>query len=371
MNTAIYNLLEIYEKKLQENPELKDLNIIQNELNKLNAKNFHNHKLYFLLGNIMWQKLQIDDAIYNYKKSLEIKPNYIKAKEQLYKVKKEKMSLITFLMYNNPSTKAVNSIIDSHQQLQKIKYEINLEKKINDQFIIDLYKKIQNVLISKKIDQELEVSQIHRDGVIKYNQCKRHFEVFDTFKIIPENCFTCYKIQILPENVFDLIKLYILFDNINFKKNLTRKCMIELRPNIEGAYKAFIYCVGLQEAEETIKFISPILDKTISKDIPRLIKRGCSEFAQEFPNYKEIDPKNNKFMYYNQNWKHKENIIDEKISKRKKEEYFKANTLKGITLKDAIVINNWIFYAKQKGDLSYKKINQNPKYSNYINDKIK
>ena len=76
-------------------------------------------------------------------------------------------------------------------------------------------------------------------------------------------------------------------------------------------------------------------------------------------------------MKYNIQWKEKEEIVDRNISKRNQTEYIKSETLNGITLKDALVINNWLYYAKIKGDLSYKLINQNPTYSKYIDDKLK
>ena len=40
--------------------------------------------------------------------------------------------------------------------------------------------------------------------------CERHHKVFNDFKIIPENCFGCFKVQANPKNVIDLIKLYLI-----------------------------------------------------------------------------------------------------------------------------------------------------------------
>ena len=64
--------------------------------------------------------------------------------------------------------------------------------------------------------------------------------------------------------------------------------MVEFRENIKEPYKGFIYCVGIEEAKNTLKLLSPILDKSISKEVPRLIKKGCSEFAMSFPNSKKL-----------------------------------------------------------------------------------
>tara|TARA_A100001011_G_C14305163_1_gene842735 strand:+ start:2386 stop:3510 length:1125 start_codon:yes stop_codon:yes gene_type:complete len=371
MYLNINKQLDIYEKQLGHVKNIDELNDIFFEIKKFLKEHPTNYKIYFLLGNIMWKKLQIDEAIFNYKESLKINPNFLIAKDHLFKVKKEKMDLITYLMYENPKIKATNSIIKCHQLLQNINYNLSLEKKITDDLIINIYNDLQKIISLENLDTDLEVSQIHRDGVVKYNNCNRYFEIFNTVNVIPKNCFSCYKVQIQTKTVIDLIKIYLIFDNLNFPKNLTRKCMIEMRPNIKGSYKAFIYCIGFEEAKDTLNFINPILDKTISKNIMREIKRGCSEFAEEYVDFKEADPTKKNFMKYNIQWKEKEEIVDRNISKRNQTEYIKSETLNGITLKDALVINNWLYYAKIKGDLSYKLINQNPTYSKYIDDKLK
>ena len=370
MNFDINKKLEIYESKLEKNLNAKNLSQILADLKSLEKEFIHNYKIYYLLGNVFWKMLQIDSAIFNYNRSLKLNPNFIKANEQLLKVKREKMDLITYLMYHNPNSIASNSIIKCHQLLQNIKYNILFDKKIDDNLVINLYNKIQNIIIAEDLDPELEVSQIHRDGVVKYNSCDRHFEVFNTFNVIPQNCFSCYKVQLQPKNVFELIKVYLIFDNLVFSKNLTRKCMVELRQHIKGFYKAFIYCVGLEEAEKTLAFIKPILSKTISNEMKIEIKRGCSEFANEYPDYKEINPLKKNFMNYNNSWIEKENIIDQKIKKTREQNFISLQTLSGITLKDAFVINNWLYYAKLIGDTSYKIINKKPNYSEYINKKL-
>ena len=53
--------------------------------------------------------------------------------------------------------------------------------------------------------------------------CERHHKVFNAFKVIPKNCFGCYKVQANPKNVVDLIKLYLIFDRFDLKNNNNRK----------------------------------------------------------------------------------------------------------------------------------------------------
>ena len=348
--------LSFSEKKINEKQNIDSLNKILDECFSLKKKYPKNPKILILIGNILWMKLQLEDAIYYYKKSLEIDPDYFEGRSKLEAAKKEKLNLVTYLTYHNPKDISDNSIIRANQNLQKINYQIDLKKEISDDFVINLYKQMHNIIINEKIETDSEATQIHRESKqteFKFYNCKRHFKVFNTFNVIPENCFGCYKILIQPRNVIEMLKLYLVFDKLKLKKNLTRKCMIELRPNIKGAYKGYIYCVGLEEAKKTLDTLNLILDNTIGNEIPRLIRRGCSEFSVSYPAFKEIEPNNVNFMIYNNDWKNKESIIDNKLSKEKNEIFTQGETLSGISLKDFLVIKNWLFYAKKIGDSSY------------------
>ena len=108
MYLNINKQLDIYEKQLGYVKNIDELNQIFFEIKKFLKKHPKNYKIYFLLGDIMWKKLQIDEAIFNYKECLKINPNFLIAKDHLFKVKKEKMDLITYLMYENPKIKATN-----------------------------------------------------------------------------------------------------------------------------------------------------------------------------------------------------------------------------------------------------------------------
>tara|TARA_B100000989_G_scaffold262039_1_gene213332 strand:+ start:180 stop:635 length:456 start_codon:yes stop_codon:yes gene_type:complete len=146
--------------------------------------------------------------------------------------------------------------------------------------------------------------------------------------------------------------------------------MIELRENVEGTYKGLIFCHSIKEAEKIKNKVSINIERSIDKNIPIFIKRGCTEFGQTFPNYKEINKKSKNFLNYNDDWKIYEKQIDDK-NLNKKIPQLKEKSLNGITLKDAIVLKNWLYYAKKIGDSSYKLISENPTYSNYIDKKVK
>ncbi len=340
------------------------------EIENLIKENTSYYFAYFVLAIAYWKILNLEKVILNLKKSLEIKPDFDLGKDHLLKAKKEKIDLVTYLTYKNPRIISTNSIIKSHQRLHFIKNEVNLSKEITSEYIVKIFNQIQLILNEENVDTDVEISQIHRESKLKYDKCLRHFEVFNTFNVIPKNCFDCYKIQILPRNVIELIKLYIVFDNLNLKINLTRKCMIEFRENIKEPYKGFIYCVGIEEAKKTLKLLNPILDKSINKEVPRLIKRGCSEFAMSYPEYKETNSKDKDFMTYNEDWLVKENIIDEKLSRIPQQNVIEDETLQGIGIKDAIILYNWLYYAKKIGDQSYKIICEKPNYSKYIDGKL-
>tara|TARA_B100000686_G_C16436642_1_gene784851 strand:- start:306 stop:779 length:474 start_codon:yes stop_codon:yes gene_type:complete len=142
--------------------------------------------------------------------------------------------------------------------------------------------------------------------------------------------------------------------------------MVEYRMNVKGTYKGFIFCSGLKEAENTMNLLSPILNIAIDKQIPRLIKRGCTEFSQAYPKYKELNPKSPQFMKYDEKWRTKEKIIDDKLKAKKLISRKRIESYLGMTLKDALVINNWMYYAKKIGDESIDKVSREIPYSHYM-----
>ena len=143
--------------------------------------------------------------------------------------------------------------------------------------------------------------------------------------------------------------------------------MIELRPNVPGKYKGLIYCQSLEEAEEISKNLLFVTKNNFNKKISLNIKRGCSEFSVKFPKYKNLKKD---IMTYDVNSKRYEDKFD------KDNIEFGLNiktrpTIKGITLYDALVIRNWLAYAKIIGDETYKLITDKIFYSKKIEEKLK
>jgi hypothetical protein len=148
-----------------------------------------------------------------------------------------------------------------------------------------------------------------------------------------------------------MIKLFLLFDWIDLSANNTRKCMVELRDKIPGFYKGLIYCSSLNEAEVIFSIISTHVSELIDPEVPCSIKRGCSEFAQAYPDYGHIE-KNGAvaLMDYRDEWEAIENDFD--AYHKSDRPLNGASTIKGLSLSDFLTIKNWIGYARGIGDPS-------------------
>jgi len=249
--------------------------------------------------------------------------------------------------------------------LQKLKFAFDLNAKITDEDVKITFEKANKIINNKLENIIFNDSQIHRRND-KDLSCKRHTKIFYDDNVIPKNCFECYKVIIEPKTLVDLVKIYILFDHIKLENNNIRKCMIELRPNIEGTYKSLVYCSGLDEAESIFKKLKVIIDKTINENISIDIKRGCTEFGMAHPLYK--DYKSN-LMKYEKDWKEKEDLFDNKFPNLIN---YKLNkeTIFGITLNDILTIRNWVCYAKLIGDKSYKMISEDKFVSSFLEKKL-
>ena len=146
----------------------------------------------------------------------------------------------------------------------------------------DLYfeENLSNILTEsnnhiKKYNKKLysNETQLFRKNSKNLN-CNRHFKVFNEYNIIPKFCFSCYKVQINLSNVVDLIKLFLIFNNLYLKNNNIRKCIVEMRHNIKGNYKGYIYCESILEAQDIIKKLNQKIKKANINNFNSKIKIG-------------------------------------------------------------------------------------------------
>lgn len=239
-----------------------------------------------------------------------------------------------------------NKIKNQNYNFQKIN-DLNLIKEILDNSEKIIINNFPNIFVSE--------TQIFRKNSLNLN-CKRHMDIFNKHNIISEYCFGCFKIQIIIKDVVNLIKLYFLFNIIQFNKNTFRKCMIELRNNVGGFYKGYVYVTSEDEA----KLVSENIKSKISNEkieiLDITIKRGCSEYYASYPLFKKLKL-NVKDKIYRKEWKlvEKNYDIENHIFKKEEEEIF-SKTLNKFNLSDFLVIKNWIIYAEYIGDYSFKKI---------------
>ena len=306
---------------------------------------------YNNLGSAYDDLGESENAIKNYSKALEFDPKHVEAQK----------NLIHILTYYTPVNKNYNSIIVANENLRKIGNNFNLKMNQNKFDLATLFKSSNKVIQDNIKELTFFETQIYRRNTIDLN-CQRHHKAFKKFNIIPKFCFSCFKIQIEPKNVLELCKLYLIFDQLKLPKNNTRKCMVEMRPEISGTYKGLIYCSSMEEINEILKLITPIIDKIIIAKIK--IKRGCSEYSEAFSNYGVTNKEDKNYMKYNDLWDEKEKIFD---STNLKPDVNDNVTFCGnLTISDILIMNNWLNYAKKINDLSYKDISEDMIHSDFI-----
>tara|TARA_Y100000590_G_scaffold127971_1_gene146300 strand:- start:1692 stop:3008 length:1317 start_codon:yes stop_codon:yes gene_type:complete len=335
----------------------KSIKLFKDSINENN-----NYDLSYENLGISYKEIGLyKDALNAFLNAVKINNSNLSAKENLLSI------------FNVDRTENDNShpTIKCNYKISNLKNSIVIDKIISNLDIKKFLYETDNIINSYNQNFECKETQIFRKNTTNLN-CKRHFEIFNEFKIIPKYCFSCYKVQIELVNVIDLIRLYFLFDNIILEKNNIRKCIIETRDNVKTNYKGYIYCSGLKESENIFNIVKKYLSKIGIIDHNTIIKHGCSEFAEEYTDYKKINFKGPQEMNYDESWRKKEKVIDDRIPKRSKNDEKKFNeTLKGINLYDIFIIKNWLSYAKIIGDNSYKFIYEKKLNNSFLNNLLK
>ena len=351
--------------------------------------------IYNNIGVALFNSGKINESIKTYKKAITENPNFDLAYSNIgtcynelgaYEDAVKYFSQALILNENNYSAKKnlinlflvvriesanEHPLIKINNKIKNIDNKIINNNSIKLEYIKNLLKISDNIIKTYEKEFNYNETQIYRKNSINLN-CKRHFKVFNEFNIIPKYCFACYKIQIILRNVVDLIRLFFVFDNLSLEKNNIRKCIIETRVNISGNYKGYIYCDGIDEAQKIFDKISEITNNNKFEKIKIIIKHGCSEFYESYPDFEKINVNKKQQMEYEKNWKDKELMIDNKTPVRNELDKKKIHkSLKGINLSDILIIKNWICYANFIGDFSYKDIYYEDVKSSFINSILK
>tara|TARA_B100000902_G_C27231223_1_gene874929 strand:+ start:8 stop:1318 length:1311 start_codon:yes stop_codon:yes gene_type:complete len=362
-----------------------------------NVLNFENEKfkIYCNIGVSYFKLGKINKSIIAFKEAINDNPKFDIAYDnlgisylELGKHEDAIQNFIISLNLNGKNYSSIKNLINSLHLFKPKNKNNHVLVKLDDQIsnIVNNYK-IKNFYDEKNIKLILEKSnefinnlenniftyetQIFRKNLQNLN-CSRHFKVFNKFNIIPKYCFACYKVIFHVSNVVNLIKLYFLFDNLNLKNNNIRKCIVETRKNIEGNYKGYIYCKGLKDAQEVYKNVKEIVVNENLKDFKISIKHGCSEYYKIFPEFEKINFNGEQKFKYNKSWETKEKLIDdEEPSRLDMDKKIYSESIKGLSLLDVLIINNWINYAKITGDHSYKSIYKKKINISFLNNILK
>ena len=328
-----------------------NLGIVLAELGKLQEAEIYQSKAikiqpdlgtaYSNLGKIFQDLGKLEDA----------EKSYLKAIKYNNKNKLYKSNLINLLTIYKPAQTNSNEIYRVNEEFKKIKLQNKKNIKITDNDAIRIYRDGNNIYKNSNLELETNLSQIYKRNNVDLN-CKRHKLIFNQHKIIPEFCFGCYKVQIEVNTVIELIKLFLVFNELKLKNNNTRKAIIELRPNISGFYKGLIYCLGFDEALKVSKKVDIQIQNKIQINLISKIKRGCSEYPLEFPEYQKIPISGIQTMDYNEKWR----SIEKETDKGNKEWGRSSKSIEGFNLNDFLIMRNWIAYAQKIGDPSVNKI---------------
>ena len=78
-----------------------------------------------------------------------------------------------------------------------------------------------------------------------------------------------------------------------------------MRSIAKGVYKGLIYCKGIEEAQEIKNNNEPKVISFFNNKVIIKFKRGCTEFGEAHPNFKEINKQSINFMNYPEEWEKK------------------------------------------------------------------
>ena len=307
------------------------------------------------LGIVLQDLGKLDEAQDSFIKAIELNPSISEASK----------NLVELLTCQTSQKDVTHPIIRTDQEIKNIGLKQNNFSAISNESVIQLLSTSVSIIKKNNLEIATDISQIYRRNSVELN-CSRHMAIFNESAIIPEFCFGCYKVQVEPRSLLELIKLFLVFDKIKLFNNNTRKCMIEMRPEISGFYKGLIYCSSIKEAYQIADYLEMILQEVFEAGLHAVVKRGCSEYSLTFPDYSDINKSGKQLLTYNKAWKVIEGEYDAEHSSNTSR--ITSPSLSALNLSDILIIRNWIDYAKGIGDSSVLSLNQNMIYSQKFYD---
>ena len=335
-----------------------------------NMAQFHN-----ILGLINFKLSDLEKSILDFEKSINIDPNFYPGYYNLglayfntseldksykfliksihikkdYKLARDK--IIELLSFYEPNFSTDNEIFNLDQKIKNIPLNIDFSKKISDREIVDFLIKCKKIVNKTLKNLSYNKVQIFRKKTIFLN-CERHKKIFFKYNSIPKYCFECFKVVIESKNIYDLLKLSLLFDQITFFSNFNRKNMIDKKSK-NDVFKSIIYCTSLEQVLEVEKKTEKILNKYFKNNFLVKSKRGCHEYEVKYPEYTKISENKTQLMYFPEKWINNEKKFDEENTKDGLEKKIEVhNTIKGNSLHNFLIINNW--FEDQKLSLDVK-----------------
>ena len=147
----------------------------------------------------------------------------------------------------------------------------------------------------------------------------------------------------------------MVFDKLELQNDNTRKCLVETREQVSGAYKGIIVCRDIEEGMALLKLVQNVVSEKISKKIQVTMRRGCSEYGLSYPEYAQIG-QGVATMDYKEEWQEYEDLADKELVIDTQPPVSDTYNHPTYTTRDVRVMLSWLVYAATIGDFSYLKI---------------
>jgi len=169
---------------------------------------------------------------------------------------------------------------------------------------------------------------------------------FKTLRWIHSYCRECYKIVVRPQTVVDLFKLY----ELQREMGVPCKCGLERRNTVCGLYGGYFYTRGIEQGRRRYKQVREFVDERLSPDTPVILKRYCTEMetCSYDPNDVPQGPSNETpdVTKEQREWELEVEAMFPKVGYGNKQpDWLIANRMR-----------EWIHFAYQQGDLTYKEL---------------